>query len=175
MASNTKNCSVAAVFDSHMGVEEAVKGLQDSGLNMRQLSIVAKDFYTEEQAVGFYTSGDQIKFWGVRGRFWGSLRGMLSADCALLFIPTIGPLVVMGPPVGWVARVLEAEASGSGTGALGGALSGIGISSDGISNYETAVKIGKFLVVAHGAADTIVGARSVLSASSAVQLSAIEP
>jgi len=48
MASNTKNCSVAAVFDSHMGVEEAVKGLQDSGLNMRQLSIVAKDFYTEE-------------------------------------------------------------------------------------------------------------------------------
>ena len=175
MTANTEKGLLVAVFDSHLGVEEAVKALQKSGLDMRQLSIVAKDFHTEEQAVGLYTSGDQIKFWGVRGQFWGSLWGMLSGDTAFVFIPTFGPLVVMGPLVGWVARALEADALGSGIGTLCEALSSVGISRNGIANYETAVKLGKFVVLADGAPDTIASARTVLSASAAALLSAIEP
>lgn len=174
ITSNTDNHSIVAIFDSHIGAEAALKALQNAGLDMRLVSVVAKDFYSEEQAVGLFTSGDQIKFWGVRGRFWGSLWGMLSGG-AFLFIPTIGPLVAMGPLVAGIVRVLEADALGSATGALGGALRSVGISDDGVSNYETAVKLGKFMVLARGDLDVLLGARAVLSASGAAQLSANDP
>ena len=174
ITSNTDNHSIVAIFDSHIGAEAALKALQHAGLDMRLVSVVAKDFYTEEQAVGLYTSGDQIKFWGVRGHFWGSLWGMLSGG-AFLFIPTIGRLVAMGPLVAGIVRVLEADAVGSATGALGGALRSVGISDNGVSNYETAVKLGKFMVLTRGDLDVLLGARAVLSASGATQLSANDP
>lgn len=90
---------VVAIYDSHTAAEVAVKALQTSGLDMRQLSIVGKDFQTEEHAVGFYTTGDRMKFWGGRGAFWGTMCGMLFGSSFFL-IPAIGPLVVMGPLVG---------------------------------------------------------------------------
>jgi hypothetical protein len=47
MTSNQENHSIVAVFDAHLGAEAALKGLQKAGIDMRQVSVVAKDFYTE--------------------------------------------------------------------------------------------------------------------------------
>ena len=55
---------------------------------MKKLSIVARDFHTEEHALGFYTSGDRVKFWGGRGAFWGSLWGMLFSDDEVASVST---------------------------------------------------------------------------------------
>ncbi|MFS8067545.1 MAG: DUF1269 domain-containing protein, partial [Byssovorax sp.] len=56
--------SVVGVYASHTDAEAAIKALKTGGLDMKQLSIVGKSFHTEEHAVGFYTKGDRMMFWG---------------------------------------------------------------------------------------------------------------
>jgi hypothetical protein len=46
-----------AIFDTHGEAENAVKELQRSGFDMKKLSIVGKDYYTEEQVVGKSAKG----------------------------------------------------------------------------------------------------------------------
>ena len=64
---------VVAIYNSHLEAEQAVKSLQQSGFNMKQLSIVGKDYHTEEHVVGYYNAGDRMKYWGKLGAFWGGL------------------------------------------------------------------------------------------------------
>ena len=118
---------------------------------MKTLSIVGKDFHTEEHPLGFYSSGDRMIFWGARGAFWGSLWGMLFGG-AFLLIPGVGPLVVMGPFVAWFVGALEGATSpGVGVaGVLAAALTSAGIPKDSALKYEVEVKAGKYLVLAHG-------------------------
>ena len=71
--SNTN--SVVAVFESHNQAEEAIRELQKDGFDMKKLSIVGKDYHTEEHVVGYYTTGDRMAYWGKQGAFWGGLWG----------------------------------------------------------------------------------------------------
>jgi len=163
--------SIVAIYESHIGAEAALKELQKAGFDMKRLSIIGKDFHTEEHALGFYTSGDRMKFWGVRGAFWGSLWGVLFGG-AFFFIPVIGPLVVMGPLVGWIVGALEGAAVGATAGVLAAAFGSIGIPNDSIVKYELDVKAGKFLVLAHGTPEMIAQAHAVLGTTGASLLAA---
>jgi hypothetical protein len=165
----TQEDSIVAIYDSHTGAETAIKALQEAGLDMKKLSIVGKDFHTEEQALGFYTSGDRMKFWGARGAFWGSLWGVLFGG-AFFFIPGIGPLIVMGPFVAWIVGALEGATIGGVAGVLAGALTTAGFPKDSAVKYEVEVKAGKYLVLAHGTADMIDKARAILGNTGASQL-----
>lgn len=73
---------------------------------MKKLSIVGKDYHTEEQVVGYYHTGDRMKYWGKLGAFWGGLWGIL-LGAAFFWIPGIGPLVVAGPLVYAIIGGLE--------------------------------------------------------------------
>jgi hypothetical protein len=46
--------SVVAVYDTHSKAEEAVKELQRSGFDMKKMSIVGKDYHTDEHVVGYH-------------------------------------------------------------------------------------------------------------------------
>ena len=63
-----KNTSVA-ICNTHTEAEQAVKELQKSGYDMKKLSIVGKDYHTEEDVVGYYNTGDRMKKWGKLGAF----------------------------------------------------------------------------------------------------------
>ncbi|HWW88577.1 MAG TPA: hypothetical protein VNZ26_33515 [Vicinamibacterales bacterium] len=171
MTTPTKDHSIIAIYESHTQAEAAIKLLHQAGLDLRKLSIVGKDFTTEEQAAGFYNAGDRMKFWGTRGAFWGSMWGLLFGT-GLFFIPAIGPVVAMGPLVGWIVGALEGAAVGGAVGVLGAALSSIGIPRDSVVKYELEVKAGKFLVLARGSADEIERARGALKTTGASQLAA---
>jgi hypothetical protein len=62
--------SMVALYDTHEEAEQAVKKLQKSGFDMKQLSIVGKDYHTAETVVGYYNIGDRMKSWGGTGAFW---------------------------------------------------------------------------------------------------------
>ena len=49
--------AVVAIYDTHVEAEEAVRAIQRSGFDMEKLSIVGKDYQTEEAVVGYYTVG----------------------------------------------------------------------------------------------------------------------
>jgi hypothetical protein len=153
--------SAVAVFDSHRAAEDAIRRLEKSGSNMRTLSIVGRDYSTEEGVVGYYNTGDRVKAWGKTGAFWGGLWGMLFGS-ALFVIPGIGPLFAAGPLVAWIVGALEGATVVGGMSALGAALYSIGIPKDSVLTYETQIKAGKFVVIAHGTRDEVAKSRALL-------------
>jgi hypothetical protein len=150
-----------AIYNTHSQAEEAVKALQQGGFNMRQLSIVGRDYHTEDQVVGYYNTGDRMKAWGKIGAFWGGLWGFL-VGAAFFVIPGIGPIAVAGPLVSWIVGALEGAVVVGGLSALGAALVSIGIPRDSVIKYEHALKAEKFLVVAHGTQEEIEHAKSIM-------------
>ena len=101
--------SVVAIFPSHSQAEDAVRELQKDGFDMKKLSIVGKDYHTDEHVVGYYNIGDRMMYWGKLGAFWGGFWGLLFGS-AFFWVPGIGPLVVAGPLVTWIVGALETAA-----------------------------------------------------------------
>ena len=158
----TTHSAIVWVFDSHNEAEASIKELQSRHFDMKKLSIVGKDYHTEENVVGFYNVGDRMKVWGKLGAFWGGFWGLLFGS-AMFVIPGVGPLVVFGPLVGWIVGALEGAVVVGGLSALGAALYGLGIPKDSIVQYETAIKANKFLIVAHGTAAEVAEAKEILA------------
>ena len=154
------------LFDTHADAEQAIRALNDAGFNMKKLSLVGKGWHTEEQAMGFYTSGDRIKSWGGRGAFWGSLWGLLFSP-AVFILPGIGLLALAGPIVVALVSALEGAVVVGSISALGAAMMQIGVPKDQAIKYETALKVDKFVLLIHGTAAEVAQARSVLSGSAA--------
>ena len=73
---------------------------------MKKLSIVGQGYQSEENVVGYYTTGERMLHWGKYGAFWGGIWGLLFGS-AFFLVPGIGPLVLAGPIVGWMAGALE--------------------------------------------------------------------
>jgi len=118
--------------------------------------------------VGYYNSGDRIKYWGKLGAFWGGLWGLLFGS-AFFFIPGIGPIVVGGPLVTWIVGALEGAAVVGGVSAVGAALYSIGIPKDSILKYETSLKANKFLLIVHGTTEEVEKAGQILKSTNATE------
>jgi hypothetical protein len=159
MTSSTS--SVVAVFESHDLAENAIRELEHDGFDMKKLSLVGKDYHTEEHVVGYYTTGDRMAYWGKMGAFWGGFWGLLFGS-AFFWVPGIGQVLVAGPLVMWIVGALEEAALVGGITALGAGLYSIGIPKNSIVQYETEVKNGKLLLVVHGTADEVERARDLL-------------
>ena len=153
--------AVVAIYNTHTAAEEAVKELQRSGFDMKQLSIVGKDYHPEDYVVGYYTTGDRMKAWGRIGAFWGGLWGLLFG-AAFFAIPGMRPVVIAGPVVSWIVGALEGAVVGGGVSALGAGLASLGIPHDSILKYESALKAEQFLLVTHGTAEDVDRAKRIL-------------
>jgi len=161
--------AVIGVYDNHTAAEDAVRELQKSGFNMKKLSIVGKDYHTDEQVVGYYNAGDRMKYWGKQGAFWGGFWGLLFG-AAFFWVPAIGPVLVGGPLVASIVAGLENALVVGGLSAIGAGLYSIGIPKDSIVTYETALKAGQFLVVAHGTSAETAKAKDILGTVKAAQV-----
>jgi uncharacterized membrane protein len=71
-------------------------------------------------------------------------------------------LLVAGPLVGWIVGGLEGAVLVGGVTAIGAALSSIGIPKNSILQYETALKSGKFVIIAHGTTEEVKHAREII-------------
>jgi hypothetical protein len=160
--------AVVAIYESHRDAEAAVKELQTAGFDMKKLSIVGKDYRSEEQVVGYYNTGDRVKYWGASGAFWGGFWGLLFGS-AFFIIPGIGPVLMAGPLVAAVVGALESAAVVGGLSALVAGLYSLGIPKDSIINYETALRADKFLLVAHGTPEELARAKNVLTSTAVAQ------
>jgi uncharacterized membrane protein len=156
--------AMVAMYDSHIQAEQAVKQLQKSGYDMHQLSIVGKDYHTEENVIGYYTLGDRMKQWGGLGAFWGGIWGLLLGS-AFFIIPGVGPIMIAGPFVSALVGALEGAVTVGGLSAIGAALASIGVPDDSIVEYETEIKAGKFMLLASGPKEEIEKAKEILAVS----------
>jgi hypothetical protein len=161
--------TAVAVFGDHNEAETAVKKLGTAGFAMKNLSIIGNGYHTDEKAVGFYNAGDRVKFWGARGAFWGGFWGLLLGG---LFIatPAAGPVVVLGYLAAIVIVGLENAVLVGGLSAIGAALYSIGIPKNSVVEYEAALKADNFLVMAHGTAEEVARAKSILGSANPSRL-----
>ena len=161
-----KTNSVVAVFADHNAAEAAVKKLTTAGFEMKNLSVVGKGYHTDEKVVGFYNAGDRIKFWGKRGAFWGGFWGLFLGGL-FMTIPVVGHVVVLGYLATIAIAGIENAVLVGGLSALGAALYSIGIPKDSVIQYETALKADSFLVMAHGTAQEMARAKTILGTANA--------
>lgn len=166
--------SLVALCDTHREAEQGVKELQKAGFNMKDLSIVGRDYHTDEHVVGYYTAGDSMKHFGKFGAFWGGLFGFLVGS-AFFWVPGIGPLMVAGPLVSWIVGALEGAAIGGGIGVLMGALASLDIPKDSLLKYETAIKADKYLLIAHTSPAEVERARKALAGQQGIEVDVYEP
>jgi len=161
--------SVVAIFHTHPEAEQAVKDLQHAGIDMRTVSIIAKEYHTDEQVVGYYNTGDRMKRWGKIGAFWGGFWGLLFGS-AFFVIPGLGPLLMAGPVIAWIVGALEGAVVVGGAGVVGAGLFSMGIPKDSVLQYELAVKNDKFLLLVSGSASEVSKAKEVLGTSQPAHL-----
>src|ERR1700691_3166411 len=153
--------SVVAIYDTHEQAEHAIKELQGAGVDMKSLSIAARDTHTDEHVVGYYNAGDRMKRWGKVGAFWGGFWGLLFGS-GMFLIPGLGPILVAGALVAWIIAGLEGAAVVGGVSALGAGLMSIGIPKDSVLKYEVALKTDKFLLVVHGTPEAVAKAKNII-------------
>jgi hypothetical protein len=166
----SKENSVVAVYHTHTEADQAVKELQRGGVDLHKLSIVGKGYHTDEQVVGYYNTGDRMKYWGKVGAFWGGFWGLLFGS-ALFIIPGLGPILAAGPVVAWIVAGLEGAVEVGALGALGAGLFSIGIPKDSIVKYETALKTDQFLLIVHGTAAEVAQAKDIIETTHPVHFS----
>jgi hypothetical protein len=165
----TDTNAVVAIYDTHADAEEAIEELKKASFDVTQLSVIGKDYHTEEHVVGYYNAGDRIKYWGKMGAFWGGLWGLL-VGAAFFWVPGVGPLLIAGPVAAWIIGALEGAVVVGGLSALGAALYSAGIPKDSVVRYETALKADKFLLVVHGTADEGAKAKEILSRTKSTEV-----
>ena len=88
----------------------------------------------------------------------------------MLTVPVVGPVIVLGHLAAMVFGALEGAIVFGGLGALGGALSSLGIPKDSIIQYEESLKSDGFLIVAHGPTDEMARAKSILETTTPAHL-----
>lgn len=157
---------IISVFETHDQADRAVKNIQSSGFDMKKLSIIGRDFHTEENVVGFYNLGDRTRYWGKQGAFWGGLCGLLFGS-AVFIIPGVGPLLVAGTFVSTLVGSVEGAAIVGSLSALAAALYSFGIPKNSIVHYETELKAGNYLLIAHGTPKDIRKASEILKSNGA--------
>jgi hypothetical protein len=165
----TRENAVVATYHTHTDAEATVKELQQAGVDMRKLSIVGKDYHTDEHVTGYYSTGDRMQYWGKLGAFGGGRWGLLFGS-AFFAIPGLGPIVAAGPVVAWIVGALEGAVLVGGLDALAAGLYSIGIPKDSILKYETALKTDQFLLIAHGSSAEASKAQAILRTTSVADL-----
>ena len=162
--------SVVAVYRTHVEADEAVKQLQKGGIDMHTLSIVGKGYHTDENAVGYYNTGDRMMYWGKLGAFWGGFWGLLFGS-AFFMIPGLGPILAAGPVVGWIVSALESAVVVGGLSAAGAGLYSVGIPKDSVVKYEAVLKTDQFLLIVHGTAADVDKAKGIIETTHPVNFS----
>lgn len=156
--------AVVALSNTPMEAGLVIQELRHSGFDMQNLSVIGRDYYTEEGVVGTYTSGGRMQACGKTGAFWGEVWGLLFGS-AFFLIPGLGPVFVAGPMVEWITRELDGAAVVGGLSALGAALYGIGVPSKGIIEYESQIRAGKVCLVANGSQEAMQDVKLPLTAT----------
>jgi hypothetical protein len=161
--------NVVAVYNSHTEAEQAVAKLSAASFDITKISIIGKDYHTEEKVVGYYSTGDRMKSWGGLGAFWGGIWGLLFG-AGFFLVPGIGPVLVAGPFLAALIGALESAVVVGGLSAVAAGLVSLGISKESAVKYEAEIKADKFVLIVHGTAEELERARTILAGTSAISI-----
>ncbi|MBE9128398.1 MULTISPECIES: general stress protein [unclassified Coleofasciculus] len=141
------------IFSTRQEAEYALHDLRETGFNMNQVSVIAKDASLNEQlgdSEVHKSTGEQVKGGAKAGATAGGTAGGLIGligSLGVLAIPGVGPAAEVGIIL---ANTLIGGAIGAAGGGLLGALIGWGIPEEDARYYDERVSQGDYLVIAEG-------------------------
>jgi hypothetical protein len=162
----TEETNVVAIYPDHDEAERAISKLRDASFDVTKLSIIGKDYHTNEKVIGYYTTGERMQYWGVRGAFWGGIWGLLFG-AGFFLVPGVGSVLVAGPLLGALVAGLESAAMVGGLSAIAVGLIHLGVPREDAIQYESAIIADKFLLIANGTPEELARARVILGIPSA--------
>jgi hypothetical protein len=145
----TQTTNVVAIYKSHAEAGQAVHDLNRLGFDIRRLSIVGPHYHPEEVTDEAAHPGECIKYWGRHGGVWTGMWGLMIGS-TLLWIPGLGPMRIAGPLVTWIIAAMEGAILIGGLSAVASGLFGLGIPKEHAVQYESALREGHYLLIAHG-------------------------
>jgi uncharacterized membrane protein len=161
--------SVIGVYNTMSEAEQAVHMLDKGSFPIKQVSIVAQDMQSEKEVHGYVTTGDVARAGANTAAWVGGFFGLL-VGAAFIWVPGFGPLLVAGSFASMLLGSMEGVVAGAAGGGLLGALVGWGVSKKHVIKYEEHLKSGKYLLMAHGNADEVARAHTILQDSGAADL-----
>lgn len=157
-ANITRQDMIVGAFDTHAQAEKVVNKLIDAGVAADHISLIAQGLELREQLQGYINTGDVARQSAGVGAWTGGLFGLLSG-VAFLWVPALGPLIVLGPLV----NAALGAATGGAAGGLFGAILGHQIEKQHIPKYQSAIQAGKILVVVHGTPEELENVRRIMN------------
>ena len=156
--------SAVAVFTTASEAETAVRTLLEAGFSKEQVSIISRHLEGDHRVHG-YSSDTATVAGGLLGGVFGILLGS-----AFVWLPEFGPLIVVGSIAAEILGGFEGAVVGGAVAGAMGWLTNLSITEAKIGRYETLLKEGRFVVVAHGDADVVDRAAEVLATCSPDEL-----
>jgi hypothetical protein len=144
--------AVVAVYATEEDLTAAIKHLEQAQFDMSKISVLGKGMSEERHIVGFETPSTHTARWAKWGGLWGWVFG------AFIFVPGVGHVAIGG----YLLYLFVTTGLGAAGGALGGALTSMGIPKDGIPRYEADLRADHYLVIAHGTPSEVEHARDLL-------------
>jgi uncharacterized membrane protein len=148
---------VVGIFDTHAAAEEVVHKLMDAGVAANHISIITQGLEVREQVQGYITTGEVARDAAATGAWTGGLFGLLTG-AAFLWVPALGPLVVLGP----LAMGALGAVEGGAIGGLLGAILGSQVEKKRVPKIQAAIQGGKFVVVVQGPPQELETVRRVM-------------
>jgi len=141
-----------------------VKKLLSLDYPASRLSVIGKGSLMEDHTIGIYKQPDQIRYKGKQDQFWIDLWGLLAGE-AFFLIPEFGSLAVAGS----LSSIIMSENNNLNyskeLNVLGKALHDVGIPDGSINHYESVLKSGQLMLIAHGNTQEIELAGRILELS----------
>lgn len=94
--------AVVAIYNTYTEAEAAIKEFKRTAFDVKKLSIVGKDYHTDKHVVGYYDTGDCMKYWSTA-------------------ISGIGQVLIGGTLLRWVFGALEGTVIAGGMTRIGAA------------------------------------------------------
>jgi hypothetical protein len=159
------NSVVVSIYGTPHKAETALRELFRRGFDMTKISIVGREKPANTGVTAIYDTSGHMQFKGDPKPFWGEVWSWLSGSGVFL-VPAVGPVLVAGPMVTWIAAALEGSVTTEGLSAIGRRLRSLGIPKCMVAGYERELMLGKLILVAHGTDDTAASARTILRGTS---------
>ncbi|MBC7603651.1 MAG: DUF1269 domain-containing protein [Ramlibacter sp.] len=153
------------VFSHPSQLERAARTLQLAGIDAHRISIIGRCGMGDREIVGLLNDGGTCRVCGPSAPIWERLVAVL-AGTSMMFVPGLGPVIVMGPLAKALWRTLREAPKIDRVSALGGALMALGMPAASVASHESALLAGQYILVVYGSRDDANKAHGILASSS---------
>ncbi len=172
--------TILGVFDDRQNAEDAILDLENAGYDVRDISIVMKDYHDTKDMER--PTGSNVATGAVSGATTGAALGGIAGlliGVGAIAIPGIGGLLIGGPLAamlglaGAAATTVSGAATGALAGGIVGALTNLGVPEEEAQEYANRIREGAVLLAVPAVGQEIGEVSDILKEQGATNIRSI--